>query len=546
MTMIERQENSSSSEDFELSEHAKLREFIPRANNQYRLSELLAYEDREFVRTAYRAILGREPDVDGLDHHLHNLRSGKIDKTGIIENLRSSDEGKQRQVRIRGLKPPIIRRLRHVPYLGYFIRWIRAFLYLPNLEQQASPKLSIAAHHALQNFTSYRIQVNDELSSLRELVTDASDAVAMLTESVVGVAHLRDELIDQQALQQGLASMRQSVSQIEADLPKITAEMLKWQSSQELLFQELRSHAAFFQELLIQEQRVIVDTQKVAHGILQDRLEELQQQQQQLEIQFRQHEQRFMTLPDEVHRPLAVSKDVAVSHPPDSDQSHHLDGLLAAFGRQFRGDTEQIAARLRNYLPQLRTSHLEIGHASAAILDLGCGRGEWLKILREHNYIARGVDSNRLLAEECRRAGLAVTNEDAVAALRNLPAGSLGAVTGFHIIEHLPFEILVELLDETVRVLRPGGVAIFETPNPKNLIVAACNFYSDPTHQRPVYPETIQFLLQNRGFKDVRLEYINPVEVNLFEGAQQNGRPLDTWFNWFYGPRDYAVIGRKA
>ncbi|MEJ7615632.1 MAG: methyltransferase domain-containing protein [Pyrinomonadaceae bacterium] len=489
--MIEHKEHFPESEPAELDDFPSAPEFVPRADNQYHIGELLAHEDREFVRTAYRAILRREPDDAGLGHHLDELRSGKVNKTDIIESLRNSPEGEKQQVKVKGLRPPAIRRLRHVPYLGYLIRWCKALFHLPNLLQaNASPSLSISAPHLRQNFTAYRTQINGELSELRELVTDASDTLMMLTESIAGVAHLRDEVLDNPALKRDLESARRSIAQAEADLASMTAEILKWQSSQDALFQEQRSNAAFFQELLIQEQRVIIDTQKIAQAALQHRFEELQQQQGQLELQFRLHEQK-LTQPKfaEARAHISDGADAPVPHTLETASQHHLDGLLAAFGRQFRGDAEQIRERLRYYVPQLRTTGLEIGDATAPILDLGCGRGEWLEILREHNCAARGVEANRILVEQCRQAGLDVTGEDALAALRALPAASLGAVTGFHIIEHLPFEVLVELLDQTVRVLQSDGLAIFETPNPKNLIVAACNFYSDPTHQRPVYPE---------------------------------------------------------
>ena len=102
---------------------------------------------------------------------------------------------------------------------------------------------------------------------------------------------------------------------------------------------------------------------------------------------------------------------------------------------------------------------------------------------------------------------------DAIEFLRNLPDRSQGAVTGFHIIEHLPLEVLIQLLMHSRRVLKPGGIAIFESPNCKNLMVGACNFNIDPTHRNPVFPETAQFMLETQGFERVTLEYLTPVET---------------------------------
>jgi O-antigen chain-terminating methyltransferase len=115
-------------------------------------------------------------------------------------------------------------------------------------------------------------------------------------------------------------------------------------------------------------------------------------------------------------------------------------------------------------------------------------------------------------------------------------------VTGFHIIEHLQFSVLKRLLNEVVRVLQPGGLAIFETPNPKNLVVGACNFYSDPTHGNPLFPETIQFLVESQGLSNVQILYLNPVEGSPFDKEDAAWQQLHTWF---YCARDYAVVGHK-
>ena len=146
------------------------------------------------------------------------------------------------------------------------------------------------------------------------------------------------------------------------------------------------------------------------------------------------------------------------------------------------------------------------------------------------------------MVEQSTSQGLEAIESDAIHYLQSLPNDCLGAVTGFHIIEHLTLETLIELINQTVRVLKPGGLAIFETPNPKNIVVGACNFYSDPTHKNPVFPETIQFFLQYQGLVNVQLMYLNPVEDTSFKGIDLKWNTLD---NWFFGARDYAVIGHK-
>ncbi|AVH70502.1 class I SAM-dependent methyltransferase [Nostoc sp. 'Lobaria pulmonaria (5183) cyanobiont'] len=223
-----------------------------------------------------------------------------------------------------------------------------------------------------------------------------------------------------------------------------------------------------------------------------------------------------------------------------NEDQHLLDAFYVAFEDQFRGSREQILNRLKVYLPLIEEA--KIGSLNSPILDLGCGRGEWLQLLRDSGYTAKGIDINRVMQEQCQARKLDVVESDVILYLQSLPDDSLGAVTGFHIIEHLEFPVLIKLLEEVVRVLKPEGIAIFETPNPKNLVVGACNFYSDPTHRNPVFPETIQFCMRFKGLSNVQLLYLNPVENSPFDKQDIESVTLN---DWFFCSRDYAVIGYK-
>jgi O-antigen chain-terminating methyltransferase len=158
------------------------------------------------------------------------------------------------------------------------------------------------------------------------------------------------------------------------------------------------------------------------------------------------------------------------------------------------------------------------------------------------------------LAEECRRRGLTVVEGDALAYLLELPDASLGVVTAIHVVEHLPHDVLLQFVAETARVLKPGGLAIFETPNPENVIVGACDFYLDATHQRPLHPEVMRFLAQRSGFAGVQIlrhreqRACNPLPLLA------TGHPLAAHLNplidvanvRFFGAPDYAIVCRKA
>ena len=213
------------------------------------------------------------------------------------------------------------------------------------------------------------------------------------------------------------------------------------------------------------------------------------------------------------------------------------DDLYAAFQKRFRGDSAETREHLRAYLALFDES--KIGDE---VLDVGCGNGTWIELLRERGIRARGVESNRTLAAAARAKGFELVEADAIRYLRTLPENSLSAVTAFHFVEHLALAALVDLIAEIHRVLKPGGLLVFETPNPKNLVVGACNFYSDPTHERPLFPESLEFMVTYSGFINARIEYLHPVKDSPFQGTGDGDRALNAWF---FSPRDYAVIAEK-
>ena len=222
------------------------------------------------------------------------------------------------------------------------------------------------------------------------------------------------------------------------------------------------------------------------------------------------------------------------------EQSRLLDPLYVSFEDRYRGTRAEIKERQRVYLPMLKTAYTAADRAP--VVDIGCGRGEWLELLKEWGIVARGFDLNRVAVEESRGRGLNAELADGLEALAALAPQSCSAVTGFHIIEHLPFESVVKLLDEALRVLRAGGVLILETPNPANLLVAAERFYLDPTHRKPLPSELTAYLMRSRGFEEVEILPLHPLPV---ERQEYSDPMLGLLQEKLYGPQDYGAIGRK-
>lgn len=243
---------------------------------------------------------------------------------------------------------------------------------------------------------------------------------------------------------------------------------------------------------------------------------------------------------------LAVVKPAAVvpARPNHiSDHAFDQDQFYLEFEALFRGSREDIKERLKVYLPYLAHISSQPIEQRKMVIDVGCGRGEWLDLLDEQGIPAMGVDMNLSMVNTCLDQGLLARHADAIAYLREQPAGSIGAVTGFQIIEHLPFEQLIALFDAANHALCPGGVIIFETPNPENLKVGACNFYFDPTHLHPIVPQVAEFMARQRGFSHAEILRLHPYpDDHLLQG----GTEVEALLNKeLFGAQDYAVIGRK-
>ncbi len=253
-------------------------------------------------------------------------------------------------------------------------------------------------------------------------------------------------------------------------------------------------------------------------------------------------ERRLNLLLEEARRrmPEPMGPDQIAALAAEAD--HTLDAFYVSFEDQFRGTREDIKGRVAVYLPLVQAA--KAGLPDRPILDLGCGRGEWLELLKDHGLVGRGVDANRVMVAQCRELALDVVEGDVGGVLRGLPPKSLGALTGFHIVEHLPFRTVVALFDEALRVLMPGGFVLFETPNPENIIVGACNFYFDPTHRNPIPPEALRFVAEMRGF--VRSEIMRLHPPHWAEDSAEVDGLSPRFKAAMTAAQDYSVIGFKA
>jgi SAM-dependent methyltransferase len=199
-----------------------------------------------------------------------------------------------------------------------------------------------------------------------------------------------------------------------------------------------------------------------------------------------------------------------------------------AFETRMRGSSEEVRRRQRPYVDDFRDA--------APVLDVGCGRGEFLALLREAGIEARGVDADADMVAYARGEGLEVERADALTYLDILEDGTLGGVFAAQVVEHLPPQVLLRLLELAVAKLRPGGILVAETINPLSPL-ALRHYFADLTHAQPLVPETLVLLARHAGFPETQVRFLN--EPAVPQGVEPGVAEI------LFAPLDYALIARR-
>lgn len=611
---------------------------------RYTARDLMALREEGFVTATYRALLGREPDREGLQYFTAELHEGRMSRTDMIARLRRSPEGKAAKARVPGLWGMLAReRIARLPVIGYLYRAALGVARLPYLaarldlmehrDHQTARSLNQVSALSEAVFTELRRgqaqlfhTANQLAERINSLLAANADRMAnvrglarhirRLDESLAAVRALDESFAAKSELQavgraagDALAALRAAMEGAHSELEDSRGRALRAETALDALRTELRSfeeqaraHMREASTSLENAGKQIADLTSGLHGLAGEargglghikaeladvaaRLADVTSGLHGFAFETRAHFERvdadvkgaaagaaqvpdlasglhgfaaetrgqLKTLGESVNEQqrrmarlselLASASGLPAGHPGrealDAHRARLLDSFYVEFERRFRGERAEIKARFEVYVPLLR----EAGVAKRApLLDIGCGRGELLELLRDNGIAAHGIDVNGILVEQCRQLGLPASEADAMTHLRGVKDGALGAVSGMHIAEHFEFPDLVALLDEVFRVLRRGGVAVFETPNPENLIVGACTFWLDPTHVKPLPPDALRFLAEARGFAPVDVLRLNPFpESEHLPG----GEPMARLNRLLYGARDYAIVARK-
>ena len=281
----------------------------------------------------------------------------------------------------------------------------------------------------------------------------------------------------------------------------------------------LRPFLRWYVEPLAAEQRVFNDAVlKLIDGALAE-----------LDGVAKSHESGARTLAELEERLTRLERRGASSAPATVAAQPAATALpdYFAFEAKLRGSSADVRERQRVYVDDFRSA--------APVLDLGCGRGEFLGLLREAGIEARGIDADADMVAYARGEGLEVEQADALAYLEGVPEGSVGGIFAAQVVEHLPPATLFRVLELAARALRPDGVLVAETINPLSPL-ALRSYFADLTHAQPLVPETLALLARQAGFREVETRFLN---------APRHAEDVDERIREIlFAPLDYAIVAR--
>jgi SAM-dependent methyltransferase len=294
----------------------------------------------------------------------------------------------------------------------------------------------------------------------------------------------------------------------------------------------LRKLMRWYVEPMASDQRVFNDALLKLVDALSERADEAAVARAQFERLLRELEERLVRVERRAPAGASAPPSPTVASQPRADAVPDY----FAYESRMRGSTESVRERQRVYLDDLR--------AAGPVLDLGCGRGELLSLLRDSGVEARGIDADADMVAYARGEGLEVQQADLVDYLGGLEDGELGGIFMAQVVEHLPPAVLVRAFELAAAKLRPGGVLVAETINPLSPL-ALRNYFADLTHAQPLVPETLELLARQSGFAETELRFLNQPAERLTEPDDPviaaNVRRLN---ELLFAPLDYALVAR--
>jgi O-antigen chain-terminating methyltransferase len=255
---------------------------------------------------------------------------------------------------------------------------------------------------------------------------------------------------------------------------------------------------------------------------------------------------KFLFLKEKLNELLSVLEEKKIPSPPQVKEI--LEPLESwryiGFENRFRGYEEEVKKQQVNYLPYFKKK--------GKVLDLGCGRGEFLELLEKNGVKGVGIDINDQMIDICLEKGLDCQKGDILEKLAKYENGSLSGIFSSQVIEHVPPSYLKRLLELAYFKLAPSSYLILETINPVSVFSLVQIYFLDLSHQKPIHPQAIKFLMESSGFEEVEIKYSSPIEKerlqDLPEADERStilNQNIDKLNKLLYAPSNYAAIAKK-
>lgn len=437
------------------------------------IRNILRFNHAEFICVLYWTVLRRSPEAEAIAAGVKFLNRYGNHKIDLIVSVLNSEEAKQHNVRIKGLRVRKFllkckRKLYRIPVLGYLARWFAGIVMLPRRMDYMFIHLS-QLQSSQEMLSAGTSAVEEKLHGLNWYVSDQNEKRLVLEKNV-----------------EGLTGEYERLSDACADM-KVRCENITAQTAALRVMHEAALHSI----------------QQDLNGLSE------------------RNSQRMDSLTSEWAAFVdGLNADKQAKEQLALENKAFFDKLYVNYNEKLLPDSrESVKQGLQIYLDKLNLIFPQSERGNVNIVDLGCGECEWVELLRENGYNAIGVDSNSRVVKKVMEGlpAIPIVENGALEYLKSCEDHSVDVLTSFHMVEHLELLELMELLKECHRVLKKDGILAAETPNPQNLLTATYYFYLDPTHKKPLPCELLAFLVQEAGFVRIETVFRNPLNFEPYE-----------------------------
>lgn len=428
-----------------------------------------------------------------------------------------------------------------IVFIKRIIRKMMRFLIEPILLEQNDFNASVTSSiNALYNNAVVTQEFMNQFTALKQQNDSLQDQINKKNEDLLMLPTLMDKLDNVYDKLNEFYNMSERMNEIDYLKDEIQKIKNEYNISR---IEQLELFATSFQNDMERNNDEYAALNKHINQLRHDFSTDLQNEVKSLEFKLQDIELHFLRT---VTKLDYVKSEKPVESTINKDENTYSQIDYFSFENNFRGLRKDIKDAQKIYVDYF----INKGH----IIDLGCGRGEFLELMKENNISVTGVDLYEEFVDYCNINDLSAVYCDAIEYLANLQNNTIGGVFASQLVEHLNTNQLIQLCNEAYKKLLPGSYLILETPNPTSLSIYMNAFYMDPSHNKPVHPKTLEYFLKQAGFSEISVVFTEQSKVGyklpLLEGQNINNLNefndgINLLSDIIFGSQDYAIIAKK-